>query len=136
MLRDNNRGSVEGAFYSNELGKFSIKYSDKVKYFFISGNNDQELIDVRSTDKKIISYFNNFEEKSKKVSLFWANKGLPEIVKIYNDEYFKGKTWIGVLENKILKEDSFAKKNFFSWYFLISSLIAILFFTWYKERKN
>ena len=70
-----------------------------------------------SSDFKIIEYLKSIDQNKKNLSIFWYKNGLPEVIKIYNTNYFYGKNWVGILEKKIVKQGSSSKKSFFEAFF-------------------
>ena len=75
-------------------------------------------------------------QNNKNLGIFWYKNGIPEVIKIYNTNYFYGKNWVGVLEKKIVKQGSSSKKSFFEWYFLLFALFIAFFISWYRESKS
>ncbi|MDC0651621.1 hypothetical protein OAP55_00010 [Alphaproteobacteria bacterium] len=135
-LKDNNKGAVEGKFNFDEIGKYTIEVNGMQKHLHLGHRDYKEIENVISTDTKIKKYRSEIYQDNKNFSVFWKKDGLPKIIKIYDSPYFHGKNWIGILDNKVVKEGSTTKKSFFDWYLLLIALFIGFFFSWYKESKN
>jgi hypothetical protein len=135
-LQNNGKGVLEGSFAFKEPGKHTIEVNGLRKEIHIGKTDYKENESMLSSDSRIIEYLKSIDQNNKNLSIFWYKNGLPEVIKIYNTNYFYGKNWVGILEKKIVKQGSSSKKSFFEWYFLLFALFIAFFISWYRESKN
>ena len=75
------------------------------------------------------------KSNSKNYSVFWYQDGVPKLTKVYSDNNIKGLNWVGIKENKVIKESAYKKQSLFDWYILLLGLLMFLFLSWYRESK-
>tara|TARA_A100001011_G_scaffold372429_1_gene430837 strand:+ start:23607 stop:25532 length:1926 start_codon:yes stop_codon:yes gene_type:complete len=135
-LKDNGNGTFEGAFKSEETGKFKIILNNEIKKFIINNINNKETKEIISTDEVIKKYMKINNRDTKNFNIIWNIGYSPKVIKIYSNKVLGGKNWIGVLEKNIAKIDQKSRQNLFNWYIIFISLIIFIFLSWYKEGKN
>ena len=133
LMKDNKNGSLFGKFESTEHGKFNIKVNDIEKDFFIGITDSKELEKVSSSSFLINSFF----EKNKQYlySITWLGDSIPKIVKVFNKNNIAGSNWVGLLEKKVQKNDTFINKELINWSLIMPLLLLLLFMCWYRENR-
>ena len=133
LMKDNKNGSLFGKFESTEYGKFNIKVNDIEKDFFIGITDSKELEKVSSSSFLINSFF----EKNKQYlySITWLGDSIPKIVKVFNKNNIAGSNWVGLLEKKVQKNDTFINKELINWSLIMPLLLLLLFMCWYRENR-
>lgn len=132
MLKNDGEGLLKGSFKSNEKGKHVI-YTGKIKKIIYPSSHDiKELEKVNSTATKI----NEFKILNSNISINWANDKIPKLTKIYNNNIYYGKNWVGLIERKVIKDNFYKKENLLPWYFFLPSIIFLFLLVWYRESKN
>ena len=133
LMKDNKNGSLFGKFESTEYGKFNIKVNDIEKDFFIGITDSKELEKVSSSSFLINSFF----EKNKQYlySITWLGDSIPKIVKVFNKNNIAGNNWVGLLEKKVQKNDTFINKELINWSLIMPLLLLLLFMCWYRENR-
>ncbi len=99
-LQNNGKGVLEGSFAYKEPGKHTIEVNGLRKEIHIGKTDYKENESMISSDFKIIEHLKSIDQNNKNLSIFWYKNGLPEVIKIYNTNYFYGKNWVGVLRKK------------------------------------
>ena len=126
LMKDNKNGSLFGKFESTEYGKFNIKVNDIEKDFYIGITDSKEL------EKSIVLKFFNkfFFEKNKQYlySITWLGDSIPKIVKVFNKNNIAGNNWVGLLEKKYKKNDTFINKELINWSLIMPLLTASIIY--------
>ncbi len=133
LMKDNKNGSLFGKFESTEYGKFNIKVNDIEKDFYIGITDSKELEKVSSSSYLINSFF----EKNKQYpySITWLGDSIPTIAKVFNKNNIAGNNWVGLLEKKVQKNDTFISKELVNWSLIMPLLLLLLFMCWFRENR-
>lgn len=131
-MKNNLEGKFTGSFVSSETGKHKITADGLEKFIFLNIFNNKELQKVLSTDEKI----KKFAAINKNISINWYNERGIELARIYNDNIFFGKNWIGFYEKKKLKDGFYSRQSLIPWFLLLPFIIILFLLIWYRESKN
>ncbi len=133
LMKDNKNGSLFGNFESTEYGKFNIKVNNIEKDFYIGITDSTELEKVSSSSFLINSFF----EKNKQYlySITWLGDSIPTIAKVFNKNNIAGNNWVGLLEKKVQKNDTFINKELVNWSLIMPLLLLLLFICWFRENR-
>ncbi len=132
LLKNNKKGLMTGVFETQERGRHKISYDGIEKFFYPINHDISELKNVVSSDKKL----KEIAALNSNVSINWTIDKIPKLAKIYNDNIFFGKNWIGLIEKKMEKKNSYSKQSLFEWFIFLPIIIILYLFVWYRESKS